>query len=167
MPSHFIFQAAATAWSLIVAVVVFLAYGYVEVFSKRGYVVVLAFGALLTWKCKYFILPLMFTASYFMTLIQHPSLAAIFLNNNQEIKLFSFVMLLLISLFLEQREEDDTVVEFRPCEEEIRQYLLERDPSLLPRVDSLLIKYKGKERQLLQKLKVKYGEATSVGTPIK
>lgn len=168
MAKHFIFHMVSTFWSLLVATSILLAYGYVEAFSQRGYVVTLTFGLYLVWKCKYFLLPLIFATMHMLAVSSHPEFR-INSARNQEIRLGSFAILILISLFLEQREEDDTIVKFRPYEEEIRQFLLDTEPALLSRVDSLLVKYKGKEKQLLQKLKAKYsnGGSSSFSSPLK
>lgn len=47
----------------------------------------------------------------------------------------------------------DYVIHWRPYEKEIRKYLFENDPSLLHRVDDLLDKYRGEEKNLLNELK--------------
>lgn len=145
---------------------VVLTYGYIEAISGRGYVVAILFGLYLAWSSKYFFMPLLFTVLQILSAVDGVTLLYNF-DHRAEIRLCSFGALLLISLFLEQRERDDTVVSFRPYEEDIRQFLMERDPNLLPRVDSLLIKYKGKEKQLFQKLQAKYSGSTPFGSPLK
>lgn len=163
---EFLFSGASAAISLSAMLFVVLTYGYIEAISGRGYVVAIVFGLHLAWSSKYFFLPLLFTVLQGLSAVEGIDFLQD-IGHRAEIRLCSFAALLLISLFLEQRERDDTIVSFRPYEEDIRQFLMERDPNLLPRVDSLLIKYKGKERQLFQKLQAKYSGSTPFGSPLK
>lgn len=52
--------------------------------------------------------------------------------------------------------ESSDEVAFRPYEVEIRKYLMQKDPSLLHKVDDYLTKYQGREDELLGRLKSKY-----------
>jgi hypothetical protein len=96
------------------------------------------------------------------------SICGVVLQFNQQEKLtYLFFFLLEISFFFssgssrsQRNEIDSEIVQFKPYEAEIRQYLLQKDPSLLHRVDGLLLKYEGKEDELMRKLKSKY-EITS------
>lgn len=139
--------------SFLFALVSLFAYGYVESLSGRGYAVAILLGGYLILRCRYYVIPLLFASSHVASIIYVvPNL-----------QLGSFVALLLTLLFLQQREDDDATVSFRPYETQIRQLLLQKDPSMLHRVDSLLERYRGKEKQLLQQLKGKYATASSVG----
>ncbi len=163
-----VFSVASSFVSFLLVITVALSYGYIEAFCQRGHAVAIIFGLFLIYRCKYFLLPMIFTFAHVLSLSKDYANTLLGSSYHKELQLGSFAALLLISLFLEQREEDDTIVKFRPYEEDIRQFLLEKDPSLLPRVDSLLIKYSGKERQLFQKLKAKYGSGSnSFFSPLK
>ncbi|CAM9821258.1 unnamed protein product [Chrysoparadoxa australica] len=52
----------------------------------------------------------------------------------------------------------DVVVSFRPFEEEIRSFLSRHEPRKLCKVDQMLDTYSGREKELLAKIKLKYGK---------
>lgn len=167
MSRHALFRIASSIGSIAVVVLVAFSYGYVEALCERGYAVAIFFGICLMWRRKYSFLPMILTIIHGSSISPDYGHALWGPSMMPRVQLGSFIGLLLWSLFMEQGEEDDTLVKFRPYEEEIRQFLLEKDPSLLSRVDSLLIKYKGKERQLLQKLKAKYSVGTVFSSPLR
>jgi hypothetical protein len=96
------------------------------------------------------------------------SLCGVILQFNQQEKLSYLFFFLLEAIFFfssaksrqERNEIDSELIQFKPYEAEIRQYLLQKDPSLLHKVDGLLVKYEGKEDELMRKLRSKY-EITS------
>ncbi len=76
---------------------------------------------------------------------------------DEEITQFiSFILLELMLLFSSAHTVDDTLVPLKPYEQQIRQHLLQGDPSQLHRVDTLLIKYKNREAELLKRIQAKY-----------
>lgn len=59
-----------------------------------------------------------------------------------------------------QEDSGDLEVEFRPYEQEVRQFLRKHDWAMLHKVDSLLRKYEGQEEILMDKLRNKYEKPT-------
>ena len=70
------------------------------------------------------------------------------------------ILFVLFNFFLSREhayvQNNELVVEFQPYEQEIRKLLMEKDPKLLHKVDSLLRKYKGAELELLNIIKDRY-----------
>jgi hypothetical protein len=64
----------------------------------------------------------------------------------------TFLAMQLVSLIFVPVGTIDKVTAWKPYEKEIRALLLERNPSLLHRVDQMLDEYKGKEKALLDRL---------------
>lgn len=135
-------------WQVMIAISCFFLYGFLEAIASRGHVVVILLGVYLIQYYRYYAIPGLLLVTY---------VAALNLQF-QEFAFFSFLAMLLNTMMMQYRQPSDTIVNFRPHEEEIRQLLFERDPSKLARVDGMMQKYRGREKTLLNLLRSKYHE---------
>jgi hypothetical protein len=133
-------------WKCVLSVLIFLIYGYMEKVFRAGVFVSVLVG-----------LYLMFNTSLWKGLLL---LLAHLIAQVYQLRLLIFITFVLLELgffFSVRREVDDSLVFFRPCEQEIRQLLWKHNRKGLDKVDHLLItKYRGREKELLRKLQAKY-----------
>lgn len=133
------------------AITIFLIYGSVEKVFQSGIYVTIALSLYLMryvslWKSL--LLLATHLVSYYYQLRAVVFLSFFFLN----------ALFLFGSYY---RNDDDTFVQLKPYEKEIRQLLMKYNTEALTRVDSLLLKYKGREKQLLKKIQDKYEPGSS------
>jgi hypothetical protein len=127
---------------------------FIDSLRQCGYLFTFLIAIYLLYQRKSFLPIIISSCGYFLSAYHHTKLSYAF-----------FFMLEFLYFFGSQPKEiDEDSVQFKPYEKEIRQYLLKKDPSLLHKVDSLLVKYSGREDELMQKLKSKY-EITSHSNP--
>lgn len=137
-----------------VAIIAFLLFGYMEHEYNAGVAV-----TLLMW------LYLFRRGSRVLsTLILSGNLAALYFSMKIGTVL-TFVILDSLLLFAESPTMDDTKVNLRPYEAEVRKVLFQHEPSLLHTVDALLDEHKGREKELLYKLNKQYEQKSPVKTP--
>jgi len=126
-------------------ITLFLVYGYFQSFGNSGFIVGVPLG-----------LMLIFRRNWWSALCVMAYLSSLFFDN-EHLRFLGFISLLSVHCFISSSDSELTSVKFAPYEEEIRQYLFKTDPSVLHKVDGWLKKYKGKESELLSKVKAKYG----------
>jgi hypothetical protein len=119
-------------------------------FRQCGYLFTFLIALYLLYQRKSFLPIILSSCGYLLSSYHHTKLSYAF-----------FFMIEFLYFFGSQPKEiDHEIIQFKPYEREIRQYLLKKDPSLLHKVDNLLVKYSGREEELMQKLRSKY-EITS------
>ena len=126
------------------AITIFLLYGYVEKLFQSGIFVTIGLG-----------LYLMRYVSLTKALVL---LLAHLVGHIYHMPVLVFLTLVSLDLlyFFGGTHDDDALVNLKPHEKEIRQLLLKHNPDALRKVDNLLIKYRGRERDLLKKIQDKY-----------
>jgi len=144
--SRLLLRSLFILWELIIAVTCFFLYGFLEVVANRGHIAAILLGVYLVQYYRYYLI----SGSLFIAYV-----AGLYLQL-QEVAFSAFLLMLLNTMFMQYRQASDTIVSFRPYEEEIRQFLFEKDPSKLSKVDSMLKLYRGREKTLLNLLQSKY-----------
>jgi hypothetical protein len=129
---------------LLTASCVLLLFGYVQHQYEMGYVVTFMLSLYLFKKGSYIALLLGF--------VQIGFLYYKLLCPNYVV----FLLLEGVFLVLLPNKDDDLTIKMKPYEKEIRQFLLEHDPSVLHEVDSWLSKFEGKEDEYYELLLNKY-----------
>lgn len=135
------------------AAATFLLYGYFQWLNNSGMIVGIVLSLYVARGSRWFgkVVAIAYLASLW--------------HQNDLLQFALFVALDALLLVLPaSQSEDDTLVQFRPYEEEIRQYLFKADPSVLHKVDTWLDKYRGRETELLRKVKEKYPGAKKQDT---
>jgi hypothetical protein len=126
-------------------ITIFILYGYVEKIFQYGIIVAIALSLyLMRYVClkrSLFLLAIHLLAHYY---------------EYRVVVFISFYFMDALYFFGGNKNDDDTFVKLQPYEKEIRQLLFKYNPEALGRVDSLLLKYKGRERDLLKKIRDKY-----------
>ncbi|RYH22228.1 hypothetical protein EON65_19545 [archaeon] len=138
--------------NLVHVIAFFLLYGYLQKSADAGYLLVFGIGSymcILNRKALLFFA--IYVASWWMQM--------------EYLQFISFLCIEAFYLFAVGGTLDDATVKLQPFEKEIRQFLFKADPSKLHKVDSLLSKYKGKESELLRKLKTKYSSEDNLKSP--
>ena len=77
----------------------------------------------------------------------------------------TFLVLNIMILLTDEKYADDTKVIMRPYEKEVREILFRSAPSQLHLVDKMLDEHKGKEKDLLDKLKIQYKDSIQSPQP--
>lgn len=137
-----------TLWQVSIAITCFLIYGFMEAIATRGHVIAILLSVYLIQYYRYYIIPGLLLIAYTVCL---------FLQF-REMAFSAFLGMLLNTIVMQYRQPTDTIVNFKPSEEEIRQLLFEKDPNKLSKVDGMLAKYRGREKTLLNLLRSKYHE---------
>lgn len=130
---------------LFVAAVLF--YGYFQKVSASGFLVAVVLGLRFLSQRRW--LPSAAFVAYLATLFVEV----------ESVQSTAYLFLASSLLWSSPREQSDTEVRFKPFEEEIRQFLFKHDHTVLHKVDGWLAKYAGKELELLERVKAKYGPA--------
>jgi hypothetical protein len=138
-------KSIVAVWQCLLAFTVFVAFGYVEKISERGYVVIILLWLYLASSQLFFSTFLLGLYYYFTK------------NGLLEYRFMVFLTMLVLLSISPSGENDDAKVNFKKYEEEIRQLYLRYNPEMLPKVDGILVKYRGRERELIQQLRQKYG----------
>jgi len=135
-------------WQVSIAVTCFFVYGFMEAVASRGHVVAILLGVYLVQNYRYYLISGLLLTAY----------VAGFYLQLKEVAFSAFLAMLMNTMIMQYRQPTDTIVNFRPCEEEIRQLLFDKDPNKLSKVDAMLLKYKGREKTLLNLLHSRYHE---------
>mmetsp|Transcript_3018 Transcript_3018/g.5404 ORF Transcript_3018/g.5404 Transcript_3018/m.5404 type:complete len:347 (-) Transcript_3018:163-1203(-) len=147
----------ALGWAVSALLLLLTLYRSRSIFSRQGLVMVGLFTLQLS------------LANKSLPILQHLAFTEDYFQFYDKQRLAGAVFLAMVWMFLRTESMwSDVHVDFSPHESSVRQFLLEHDPSLLYKVDSLLIKYKGREKVLMQKLRKKYlkDPADASSTPV-
>lgn len=131
-------------------VTLFLLFAYVEILFESGWVVAAGL-ALYLLRRNCILLPILGLIIYaFAGYLQA-----------KPIYVATFVLLESVLFQSSNHKEDDTKVSMKPHETEIRSLLYRSNPAKLHKVDNMLVKYQGRELELLTKLQREVDEDTT------
>jgi len=122
-----------------------IVFGYVELKWSLGWVISCLLTLYLLVKRKSIIPPILCALEY-----------SIANSGQKKVSYVCFLLLEWLYFTCTRGNETEVSVDFQPREQEIRKYLMAKDPSKLHKVDDWMVKYKGKEDELLRRLKSKY-----------
>ena len=138
----------------VVALVVFFLFGYTELQYKAGWIVAVIVGLYL------FRRGITVTSSVLVV----ANVGATYFSIKPLVVL-TFLVLNIMILLTDEKYADDTKVIMRPYEKEVREILFRSAPSQLHLVDKMLDEHKGKEKDLVDQLKIQYKDSMQSPPP--
>ena len=137
-------------------------FGYFEAKYRSGVAVTVALFIYFLFYCK---IKSWLTVIYAIALLSSEIALITLVNDYKFFHPIFFLLLDVAQLLVEEKTAtDDTVVQLLEYEQEIRSLLIKHNPTLLHKVDNMLLQNKGKEKQLYDQLKVKFANGSQTSS---